>query len=366
MSVPSDSERAWPAGRRAVLTFTLVLEVVLIGWVDYRTGAEIDISILYMIPIAMGAWCVGRRTGYGLAALSSITWFLADLYCGFHYSHPTIPYWNAAVGLAFFLIIAGMLSTRKQAEQRILELMNIKSEFTSMVSHELRTPLTCIKEGIDIVADGSSGPLNARQQEHLETAKRNVDRLARLLNDVLTYQKLEAHRMELFLRPYDVNRLVEQVAQGFALPAEKKGLEIMLDLAPVPLSVSCDADKVSQVLSNLLSNALKFSDRGRILIRTALVSEGVRVAIQDQGPGIASEELTKLFQGFTQLSNTRGKKMEGTGLGLAIAREIIELHGSRLEVASRPGHGSTFFFTLPLTGSARAARTEAAPYVLSH
>src|SRR4029077_1110024 len=101
-----------------------------------------------------------------------------------------------------------------------------------MVSHELRTPLTCIKEGIDIVADESSRPLNRRQHEHLQTAKRNVDRLARLLNDVLTYQKLQARRMELDTEPLDLNRLVAQAVEEFTLPARKKSLVLVALLAP--------------------------------------------------------------------------------------------------------------------------------------
>ncbi len=341
---------------RAVLTGVLLVLIALIGVVDYWTGTEIAFSIFFLIPITLGAWLVGPRTSYVLSVLSAIAWLLADLYGGFPYSDRTIPYWNGAVGLGFFLIIAATLSARRRNELRILELMNIKSEFTSMVSHELRTPLTCIKEGIDIVSDGSSGPLSPRQREHLQTAKRNVDRLARLLDDVLTYQKLDARRMDLVLEPCDVNRLVSQAVQEFALPAARKGLELVTELAPGLPPTSGDPDRISQVLSNLLSNALKFSDHGRVVLRTELVHGELSVGIQDQGPGIPSEQRSNLFQAFHQLPTRTGKRAEGTGLGLAIARQIVELHGGRLTLESSPGVGSTFRFTLPVARDARRPR----------
>lgn len=343
-----------------MLSAALVLLVALIGALDYWSGTEIALTILYLIPIALGAWFVGPRAGILLALLSAAVWLLADLYGGHPYDSPIIPPWNAAVSLAFFLITSWALSARKRNEQRLLELMDIKSELTSMVSHELRTPLTCIKEGIDIVADGSSGPLNPAQQAHLRTAKRNVDRLARLLDQVLTFQKLEARRVELSVAEADLNDLVQQVAEGFELPARRKGVEIVLELAGALPPVACDADKISQVLSNLFSNALKFTERGEIRVRTRQLANSVRVEVEDHGPGIASADQERLFQGFTQLIPESGRPAGGTGLGLAIAQQIVELHGGRIGVESQPGVGSVFHFTLPLREQAPATRFVAA------
>lgn len=325
--------------------------------VDYWTGTEFVVSIFFLIPIALGAWFVGPRTSLALAILSALALLLADLYGGYRYSSWTVPYWNGAVGLGFFIVVSATLSARKQAEERIRELMNIKSEFTSMVSHELRTPLTCIKEGIDIVSDGSSGALNARQHEHLQTARRNVDRLARLLNDVLTLQSLDARRLDLCFEACDVNRLVSDTVEEFALPAQKKSLELATELAPGLPPVSCDPDRIAQVLNNLVGNALKFTDHGRIVVRTERTGGGVRVSVQDQGVGIASEDFAKLFQEFSRLPNEATQRVEGTGLGLAIARRLVELHGGRLDVQSRPGLGSTFRFTLPVPPASSAGST---------
>ncbi len=356
----TDPQARASARARALGIAALVLLVALIGAIDYWSGNEIAITVFYLIPISLGAWFIGPRTGNGLALLSAAVWLLADLYGGRPYQSPIIPPWNAVVSLAFFLITAYALSARKRTERRLLELMDIKSELTSMVSHELRTPLTCIKEGIDIVADGTSGPLNPEQRAHLQTAKRNVDRLARLLDQVLTFQKLEAHRVDLVIEPVDLNRLVQQAAEGFDLPARRKGVALVLQLAHGLPLVACDPDKVSQVLSNLLSNALKFTEQGQIRVSTQARQNAVRVLVQDQGPGIPEADLERVFQGFTQLATDSGRPAEGTGLGLAIAQQLVELHGGRIGVESQAGRGSTFHFTLPVHEQAAAARFVAA------
>jgi len=332
---------------RSLFLLGMVVLVALIGMVDYWTGPEITLSIIFLLPIGLGAWFLGARPGLLLGCLSSVAWFLAERHGGFHYSSQAILYWNASVRLGFFLIIAAAVSARRRTEKRILELMSVKSAFTSMVSHELRTPLTCIKEGIDIVSDGTCGELNPDQREHLETAKRNVDRLARLLNDVLDYQKLEARRLRKADRPIDLNRICADALEAFSLAARKKDLELEAQLDPALPPVQGDPDRLTQVVGNLLSNAVKYSERGLIVLTTRTTDDGARVAIRDQGPGIAREDLPRLFQAFTQLAPAVGRRREGTGLGLAIARQIVELHGGRIQVESVLGEGSTFSFWLP-------------------
>lgn len=154
--------------------------------------------------------------------------------------------------------------------------------------------------------------------------------------------------MELSSEPCDINRLAAQALEAFALLARKKRLQLSAELAPSLPLVHCDRDKICQVLSNLLSNALKFSDQGRICVRSEACPGGVRISVQDQGVGIPPEAFVKLFQGFSQLPSPASRRTDGTGLGLAIARQIVELHGGELRADSRPGAGSTFYFTLPL------------------
>ena len=246
--------------------------------------------------------------------------------------------------------IARDIAERKQAQEKLQEAMNLKAEFISMVSHELRTPLGIIQEGVDLVLDGTAGPVNAEQREFLDTAKRNVDRLRRLITDVLDYQKLEAGRMDAALAPEDLNALVADVAGGFGLVAEKKGLRIATRLDANTPRVSCDRDKIIQVLTNFINNAVKFSERGTITVATTRDRDWVRVSVQDEGEGISPEGQAKLFTPFTQLAVAGGRrKPGGTGLGLAIAKRIITLHKGYIGVESAPGTGATFYFTLKTT-----------------
>jgi signal transduction histidine kinase len=238
----------------------------------------------------------------------------------------------------------------REAKEKIQESANIKSEFTSMVSHELRTPLTIIKGSIDLVLGGIDGPVNPKQVKHLEMAKRNIDRLARLINDVLDFQKLEVGRMEFELLSLDMNELAHKLVDEFIVPAKKKGLEIKGEFSEhLPLARG-DIDKVSQVLVNFINNAIKFSERGQITVATQRLENGVQIEVRDQGLGIKKEDLPKLFQSFSQLTTGGSRSTGGTGLGLAIAKKIIEGQGGKIGVESVCGQGSTFWFTLPLNG----------------
>jgi signal transduction histidine kinase len=235
----------------------------------------------------------------------------------------------------------------EKAESRAHEAARIKSEFTSLVSHELRTPLTTIKEGIALVLDGADGAVNANQERHLGIAKRNVDRLTRLINDVLDYQKLEAGRMDFHMEPNSLNEVVAETVEEFLPVAAKRGVVLSTRLEKDLPPIRCDRDRMAQVLANLLSNALKFTPRGTVRISSAQGEEGVRVSVQDEGPGIDPADKEKLFQSFSQLHSGSREKPEGTGLGLAICKRIMEAHGGRIEVDSAPGRGATFTVTLP-------------------
>ena len=226
--------------------------------------------------------------------------------------------------------------------------LRIKADFTSMVSHELRTPLTAIKEGISLVLDGTTGPLSKDQKEFLDIAKRNVDRLARLINDVLDLQKLESGKMVFSLAPEDINGVAREVYDTMITMAKDKALDIVLELSEGIPKVVFDRDKVIQVLTNLVNNAVKLTDRGRITVRTEIKDGLLRVTVKDEGPGIRAEDLPKLFHRFEQLEKGTERRTGGTGLGLAISKDIVERHGGRIWAESVYGQGASFIFTLPI------------------
>lgn len=239
----------------------------------------------------------------------------------------------------------------EEAERKMTEAMSVKSQFTSMVSHELRTPLTIIKESVDIVYDQTAGPVNADQKDFLDTAKRNVDRLGRLINDVLDYQKFDAQKMGFEMTIQDLNATVKEVGEGFRRSFQHKNVGLEIQLHEGLPQTGFDKDRVIQVLTNLLNNAMKFTSQGKVFLTTAMEGpDAVRVSVQDQGIGIKKEDLGKLFQAFSQLSTGTGRKTGGTGLGLALCKQIIEHHGGRMGVDSVFGQGSTFYFVLPVVG----------------
>ena len=241
------------------------------------------------------------------------------------------------------------IAERKKAEEKAEEALKVKSQFISMVSHELRTPLTAVREGIGIVLDGSAGKINTEQEDFLDTAKRNVDRLARLINDVLDYQRLEAGRMEYEMKENDINELVKEVEKTMRPLVEEKKLDFTTHLGGGLPKIAFDRDKITQVLSNLVNNAIKFTDKGALAISTERAENAVVVSVKDTGIGIKEEDMDKLFQRFSQIAVSKDRKAgTGTGLGLAISKKIVQQHGGKIWVESVFSQGSTFHFTLPL------------------
>lgn len=244
------------------------------------------------------------------------------------------------------------ITERKRAEREIeekqREMIKMKLDFISMVSHELRTPLTVIKEGITLVADGSTGEINDEQKEMLGLSKKNVDRLAKLINDVLDFQKLEAGKIKINAQPNDINEIVRGVYEMMTLTAKDKGVDFLLELDDRLPKAGFDNDKITQVLTNLVDNAMKFTEKGNIVIKTSKENGMIHVSVSDTGCGIRKEDLSRVFGRFEQLSTGGERKTGGTGLGLAICKGIIEQHNGKIWVDSVFGKGSKFTFALPV------------------
>ncbi len=240
------------------------------------------------------------------------------------------------------------LTERKDAEKKVAEAMEAKSKFLSMVSHELRTPMTAIKEGIGIVLDGSAGSINEEQKDFLDTAKRNVDRLSRLINDVLDYQRLEAGRTTFVMKRGSIGALVDDVVKVMLPAARGKNLALETRIEPGLPDTFFDMDKLTQVLINFINNAVKFTDTGSVSVAASRDADSIVVSVTDTGVGIKEEDIPKLFQDFSQLDEGRARKNGSTGLGLAISKKIIEGHHGDVWVESEPGKGSEFKLTIPI------------------
>jgi two-component system sensor histidine kinase GlrK len=251
--------------------------------------------------------------------------------------------------------VADALSSFNQMTERLTELETRQADFLAQMSHELRTPLTAIQEGAALLLEEVPGALNAPQREIVQVVQSNSDRLFRRLASLLELSKMEAHQMEYSLVATDLVALVRRSVESFGPIAQKKQLRLRLS-TPSPLPVMyLDEDRIHQVLDNLLSNAVKFTpEGGEIRVSTALRYEKstgehwAEVTVSDTGIGVRAEETERIFQKFYQGSADRRQSARGSGLGLAIARHIVEAHGGKIWVESRPGEGATFIFTLPV------------------
>jgi PAS domain S-box-containing protein len=248
-----------------------------------------------------------------------------------------------------FLRVAKDITEKKRYERRLKELDKMKSDFVSNVSHELRTPLTSIKGSVDNMLDGLTGPLNEKQFRYLNRIKSNTDRLSRLINDLLDLSRIEAGRVEVRPTSLPLTALAEEVAEQLKPLAAEKLIRIEVPSPDPTVTVWADRDKITQVLLNLIGNAVKFTPQdGKVTV--AIENNGndyVQISVADTGPGIFPEEANKIFSKFYQIANIDKQKPQGSGLGLAISKALVEMHGGKIWVESEGGRGSTFYFTLP-------------------
>ncbi|MGB5258917.1 MAG: CHASE domain-containing protein [Gammaproteobacteria bacterium] len=236
---------------------------------------------------------------------------------------------------------------RDITERKKIERM--KNEFISTVSHELRTPLTSIRGALGLVGSGTAGDLPEKAQPLIDIATKNCDRLIRLINDILDIEKIEANKMEYTLQPLKLMQLVNQAVDSNRVYASDYGADILVSNELEDAVVLVDEDRFTQVLTNLLSNAAKYSPRGgQIVVTTHARGDGVRVSVSDEGPGIPQEFRTRIFEKFTQVDGSDTRQKGGTGLGLNITKAIIERLGGQITFDTEAGKGTSFHVDLPL------------------
>lgn len=241
------------------------------------------------------------------------------------------------------------LFTEIQEKSRQLEIASQhKSQFLANMSHELRTPLNAILGYTEMMADGLYGDIGAKAQGVLERVQSNGKHLLGLINDVLDLSKIEAGQLVLAHEPYSVADMVNTVVAATESLARAKGIGLTTAVASGLPAGTGDARRLSQVLLNLVGNAIKFTDQGSVAIRAAQAGGAFELAVVDTGLGIRPEDQGRIFDEFQQVDDTSTRKKGGTGLGLSISRKIVELHGGRIAVHSTVGQGSTFTVTIPI------------------
>ena len=239
----------------------------------------------------------------------------------------------------------------KELEERareISKLAQVKSDFISTVSHELRTPLTTMREFTSILLDEIPGKINKEQKEYLDIVQGNIDRLARIIANLLDISKIEAKKMELKKTLMNIETLVKDAVVGFKSKADAKHITMETLFPQVLSDVYIDSDRITQVFTNLIDNAIKFTQElGKIVVEIKAEKKEIECSVRDTGIGIAPEDRDKLFEKFVQINKTPGPGAKGTGLGLAIIKDLVQLHNGKIWVESELGKGSKFIFTLP-------------------
>jgi signal transduction histidine kinase len=240
------------------------------------------------------------------------------------------------------------VTERKMAQEKLMKLDQLKTDFVSTVSHELRTPLTIMKEYAAIISDEVPGKLNSEQREFLSVIEGNIDRLSQIIEDLLDISKIEAQKVVLKREFVDLARIINDVVTQFKPKADGKHIEFETVFPASLPPIYIDADRISQVFTNLIGNAIKFTPtNGKITAEIIDKEMEFECRVIDTGIGIAPENLDKVFARFEQFDRTEGSGAKGTGLGLAITKALIQLHRGNIWLESELNKGSKFIFTLP-------------------
>ncbi len=242
------------------------------------------------------------------------------------------------------------ITERKKIDQ-------LKDDFISTVSHELRTPLSITKEGISLILDGIPGKINDKQRNILNMSKDNVDRLSRIINDLLDIAKIESGKMELIRSTFSVTALIREIAGIWKFESDKKKQRLAFSIPKKSIDIYADRDKMIEILNNLLSNAIKYTpDKGSIKLDLKDDKDVVWITVSDTGIGISEQDIPKVFLKFQQVNRNVGPGAQGTGLGLSIVKKLVHMHGGTIDVESAANKGAVFKFSIPKKGLKGADR----------
>jgi nitrogen-specific signal transduction histidine kinase/GGDEF domain-containing protein len=245
----------------------------------------------------------------------------------------------------------------EKVNEELRKIDAMKSEFVSVASHELRTPLASIKNAVQLILNGKTGEINETQAKFLSMAERNINRLTNILNNLLDLSRIESGKVPMKFEELDLRAPVEFILASFKAQAEEKSIHVRMDFPQEIPSVYADREKLEQILTNLIGNAIKFTpEGGEISIFAKPYPEDgnmLALSVSDTGVGIAKDQLDKIFDKFHQVEGSLHRSMSGTGLGLAITKGLVEAHQGKIWAESEVGQGSTFTFTLPISEGER-------------
>lgn len=353
------------------LTLALVL-VLFIGFIDYVSGREFQVSAFYLLPICWGGWKVGRRAGILLAVLSTLAWFLGDLASGFVYKHALTPYWNGLMLLVLYLVIVFLMSAFQKAqyhleeivrqrtsalqaeisERKRLEIAKLQAErlatvgtMAAQVAHEIRNPLGSITLNLDLLqkeinkTSGNTAGYSGEIVALWTDIREEIQRIKRVIEDYLKFARLPKPQ----IRPLALNEFLENKLAFLAGEFEKTKVTLRTSFDPELGNLNVDGEQVWQAALNLIRNSLEAMPKGGELTIGTWHQNGLaQLRVSDKGQGMSAEQLHHVFTPFFTT------KSGGTGLGLTLVQQIAVEHGGHVECESQAGKGTTFTIYLPL------------------
>lgn len=328
---------------RAVGWLAHLAAVGVIGWVDYAVGPDIQLSVVYIVPIVTAALWLGREAALLVAFAGAAAWFFnAELVRPTSYGLGVV-LWNGVSRLAIYLVLAIVVDRIRRNQLELRKLNRMREEFLTLVAHELRQPAAAMALTTASLADSPS--VRPEERRLLLGLQRQARGLARLAAQLLAIGRVESGELELNTARLDLRDLVREAAREAAEPDR-----VEIHLPSSPLLVEADPERIRQAIDNLVSNALKFSPPSTpVTLRASNRASRAHVEVIDRGAGFSAEEMALLFRKYGRVRSSRTAGIEGTGIGLYLTRLVVEAHGGQVTATSAgPGRGSTFSFGLPL------------------
>lgn len=315
----------------AILYAASAALLAFITWLDYVTGTEFDLFVLYLLPVGLASWAGSRRAGLSFACAAALCWYASDRFAGHSYSQSFFIYWAAFMRFVSYLITALALSGIKDAVRRQEDLLRV-------VSHDLRAPLTAIAGQAHILRARALGDPWIRDRS--DAIIRASKRMDSMIADLVDGAAQAAGHLRLALQPVELQSYVAELMGRMQGSLEIERVDLAL-AARGTLVVKADPSRLERVLVNLISNALKYSPpESRVQVDAEANDGRVIISVSDQGPGIAPEEMEHLFERYYR--GRAARQQAGLGVGLHSARLLVEAHGGRIYVVNSPGGGATF------------------------
>jgi len=338
-------------GTPAVALSTGFVVLLLIALLEYTLPNTLEVDLLYSLPIFIMTWYRSRLMGTLVSLAGTAVWLTDERIFSHDFTaHPQLYLWNAAIRLGTFLLFVLLLSEIKALLAREKRASALKSQLIRTVSHEFNNALISSYASLFLLKQTEPDPVSGDRSNYYEMLDATNQKLKLYVKNILNEARMEDGRFKVEKTKLALGDIVEEAAGSMSDLLKQRNLTLVRENQASPVLVSADREAMALVISNLMGNAVKYTPKnGRITVRISLLGQPtgkVRVEVEDTGLGISPEDINKLAAGFHRTAEGKAAA-EGFGLGLRISNELLALHGSRLQIASEKGKGSTFFFDLP-------------------